>query len=160
MKIGIISDTHIPVSASAIPGKVIEYFSGTDLILHTGDFVDLAVLEELKRISCVEAVHGNMDPPEVKQILPRKKTIQVGSFKIGLIHGSGSPLGLMERIAEEFSGERLDAIVFGHSHSPYQQIVDSVLFFNPGSPTDGLDSVNTFGLIEIADRITARIIEL
>ena len=87
MKIGIISDTHIPVSASALPGKVIEYFSGTDLILHAGDFIDLAVLEELKRISSVEAVRGNMDSPEVKQILPRKKIIQVGSFKIGLIHG-------------------------------------------------------------------------
>ncbi|GAH81612.1 unnamed protein product, partial [marine sediment metagenome] len=83
MKIGIISDTHIPVSASALPGKVIEYFSGTDLILHAGDFIDLAVLEELKRISSVEAVRGNMDPPEVKQILPRKKIIPVGSFKIG-----------------------------------------------------------------------------
>ncbi len=158
MKIGIISDTHIPVSASALPGKVIEYFSGTDLILHAGDFIDLAVLEELKRISSVEAVRGNMDPPEVKQILPRKKIIQVGSFKIGLIHGSGSPSGLMERIAKEFGTERLDAIVFGHSHSPYKQIVDNVLFFNPGSPTDA--TVNTFGLIEIADRITARIIEL
>ena len=158
MKIGIISDTHIPVSASAIPGKVIEYFSGTDLILHAGDFIDLAVLEELKRISSVEAVHGNMDSPEVKQILPRKKTIQVGSFKIGLIHGSGSPSGLMERIVKEFGEERLDAIVFGHSHSPHKQIVDNVLFFKPGSPTDA--AVNTFGLIEIANRITARIIEL
>ncbi len=160
MKIGIISDTHIPISASAIPAKVVEYFSGIDLILHAGDFIDLAVLKELKKIGSVEAVRGNMDPAEVRQILPRKKIIGVGSFKIGLIHGSGSPSGLMERIAKEFSGERLDAIVFGHSHSPHKQIVDNVLFFNPGSPTDGLDSVNTFGLIEIADRITARIIEL
>lgn len=160
-KIGIIADTHIPVSASAIPSKVIQYFLGVDLILHAGDLVDLAVLEQLKKIASTEAVYGNMDRPEVRQALPKKKIIQVGRFKIGLIHGSGSPSGLITRVKKEFDREILHIIIFGHSHSPCEQILNDVLFFNPGSPTDHVFvSLNTFGLLKITDKITPKIIKI
>ena len=161
MKIGVISDTHIPVRASAIPEKVLQSFAGTDLILHAGDLVDLAVIEELKRIAPVEAVCGNLDPPEVREILTKRRIIKVGNFKIGLIHGSGSPFGLIERVKREFGEEKLDIIIFGHSHSPCKKIIDNTIFFNPGSPTDRFfTSVNTLGILDISDRITTEIIRL
>ena len=46
MKIGVISDTHIPESADRIPDSVYEHFKDVDLILHAGDLLELKVLDE------------------------------------------------------------------------------------------------------------------
>jgi len=63
MKIGVISDTHIPNRAKEIPPKVLEMLKGMDMILHAGDLVELSILEILKSICPdVRAVWGNMDP--------------------------------------------------------------------------------------------------
>ena len=45
MKVGVISDTHIPTIAPSLPPAVYEIFKGVDLILHAGDIVELSVLE-------------------------------------------------------------------------------------------------------------------
>ena len=85
MKIGVISDTHIPERASAIPPQVLEGFKGVDLILHAGDLVDLSVLEELKKIAKVRAVVGNMDSEVVSKGLPKKEVIQANNFSVFLL---------------------------------------------------------------------------
>ena len=63
MKIGVLSDTHVPHAFPVLPPKVFEVFAGADLILHAGDIVSLDVLTELEAIAPVEAVAGNMDGP-------------------------------------------------------------------------------------------------
>ncbi|MBM3251292.1 MAG: metallophosphoesterase family protein [Candidatus Omnitrophica bacterium] len=160
MKIGVISDTHIPNRAQEIPEAIIQAFKSVDLILHAGDLVDLRVLESLKKIAPVRAVVGNMDHPDVVKILPKKDVIKIDNFRIGLIHGYGSPVGLEQRIKKEFE-EKMDVIVFGHSHQPVNEVKDGILFFNPGSPTDKIfSSLNSFGIIEVDDKIRAKIITL
>ena len=160
MKIGVISDTHIPVRAIDIPRPIYEAFAKVDLILHAGDLVSIDVLDKLKKISKVKAVLGNMDHSELIKILPKKEVIAVGKFKIGLIHGYGPPFDLIDRIKNEFQ-EKMDVIVFGHSHQPEKELKDGGLFFNPGSPTDKVfASSNSFGMLEINDKIEANIIKL
>ena len=61
MKIGLISDTHIPDRLSLLPENVIKAFEGVDLILHAGDVTDYEVIEKLEKIAPVLAVEGNMD---------------------------------------------------------------------------------------------------
>ena len=61
MKVGVISDTHVPAIVPSLPPAVFDIFKGVDLILHAGDIVDLSVLDELRAIAPVEAVAGNMD---------------------------------------------------------------------------------------------------
>lgn len=160
MKIGVISDTHIPQRANTIPSEVLEGFRGVDLILHAGDLVDIAVLKELKKIASVKAVVGNMDSAVVSKDLPKKEIIKVNNFKIGLIHGYGSPIGLKERIRREFD-DKIDMIIFGHSHKPEMVTEDGILFFNPGSPTDKFFSpYRSYGIVEINDKIEAKIIKI
>lgn len=161
MKIGIISDTHIPTPED-LPDEVLEALADTDLILHAGDLVSLAILAKLKEIGPeVKAVWGNMDPPEVKRTLPEKQLIQIKEFRIGLTHGSGAPAGLVEKVKEKFKGERIDCIVYGHSHSPVNEIHENILYFNPGSPTDKVFApYNSYGILEIDKKITGRIIKL
>lgn len=160
MKIGVISDTHIPNAARELPRSIYEHFKGVDLIVHAGDFVDLKVLEDLKSIqSRVIAVHGNMDPQEVRKCLPAKQVIEIDGFHLGLIHGSGAPSGLVDAVKREF--EDVDVIVFGHSHSPLNEVKDGVLFFNPGSPTDKVFApCNSVGILYVDKKIRGEIIRL
>lgn len=162
MKIGVISDTHIPVRAKKIPNEILELFRGVDKILHAGDLVDITVLTILKSIcSDVKAVWGNMDPPEIRNSLPQREIIDAGKYKIGLTHGSGSPAGLIEQTKGIFKNDKVDIIVFGHSHYPINEKREGIIYFNPGSPTDKIFSpYNSYGIIEINDKIETRIIRI
>ena len=158
MKVGVISDTHIPNRAKKIPGKIIELFSDAALILHAGDIVDKSVIEELETIAKVEVVKGNMDEPDIP--FPVKKVLNVEAIRIGLIHGFGSPFGIRNRIRKEF--DEIDIIVYGHSHKPYNKTENGVLFFNPGTPTDKIFALyNSVGILEIkGDNVKGQIIRL
>lgn len=160
MKIGVISDTHIPNAAQRLPGEIYKAFKDVDLILHAGDLVEISVLDELKKLADVEAVHGNMDTAEVLKLLPLKKVIKAGEFTIGLTHGYGPPFNLINKVKKEFS-RNIDAIVYGHSHSPVNEVRDGVLFFNPGSPTDKIFArYNSYGMLTIDNEIKGEIIRL
>ncbi len=160
MKIGVISDTHIPGNCGQIPDNIIAHFSGADMIIHAGDITELGVLEQLALITPnIEAVRGNMDSEIPQGRLPFKKVITVGEFRIGVTHGSGAPKRLLERIANEF--KNVDAIIFGHSHIPVNEIKNGVLFFNPGSATDTvMAKKKTIGILKISDKIEAEIISV
>ncbi|MCQ9206614.1 MAG: metallophosphatase family protein [Omnitrophica bacterium] len=158
-RIGVISDTHIPKSAPDIPESVYKELRGVDLILHAGDLVEISVFEKLKKIAPTRAVCGNMDMHEVQAAFPQKDIIDVGGFKIGLIHGYGPPGKIVETVSKEFSG--VDAIVFGHSHSPLSIRIKNKLFFNPGSPTDKIFApYNSIGILEVGKEVKGTIIRL
>jgi len=161
-RIGVISDTHIPDRASQIPGQIIEDFKNVDMVIHVGDLVDLSVIEQLRSV-CKEviAVWGNMDPYEVREQLPEKEIIKVGSHRIGIMHGFGAPGRLIDFLTEKFKNDAVDIIIFGHSHLPFNEKKGDILFFNPGSPTDKIFStVNSYGIIEVNDTVNAKIVEV
>ncbi len=162
MRIGVISDTHIPEKAANIPQKILDEFKRVDMVLCAGDLVDLSVLEKLKKVCPdVRAVWGNMDYAEVKKSLPEKQIFSIGKYKIGLTHGCGAPATLIDFLTNVFKNEAVDLIVFGHSHAPVNEKKGKILFFNPGSPTDKIFApYNSFGIIEIGDLIEARIIRI
>ena len=81
MKIGILSDTHIPTIRESIPPALLKAFENVDLIIHAGDLVRLEVLDSLTSLAPVKAVSGNMDPAEVKRELPDKLCISIEGIK-------------------------------------------------------------------------------
>jgi uncharacterized protein len=135
IKIGVIADTHIPRAAKRIPDKVFEIFEGVELILHAGDAVEEIALEQLESIAPVLAVHGNRDSDEFKQKHPETRIITLEGFRIGLIHGHGEKGTTRDRMPSFFQGCDLSCIIFGHSHIPFMEEIDNILYFNPGSPT-------------------------
>jgi len=158
MRIGVISDTHIPKAAKELPEAVCKEFQNVDMILHAGDLVEMSVFKQLCALAPTHAVCGNMDMFEVKASLPQKDTIKVSGFKIGLVHGYGAPGKIVETVSKEFS--RVDVIVFGHSHVAFCQKQKKTLLFNPGSPTDKIFATyNSFGILEVGDEITGKIIK-
>lgn len=157
MRIGVLSDTH----SRDLPHQMVEDFKKTDLIIHAGDFCSLKVLEELRTITKVAAVHGNMDDKALRKELPRSQVIQCGSHAIGIFHGEGHPDQLVGLMHQEFSGKKIDVIVFGHSHHPMNELMNGILFFNPGSPTDTVFApYRSYGIIELNGTIKARIIKI
>ena len=162
MKIGVISDTHIPGRVEAIPDSILKSFKNIDMIIHAGDLVEMSVLDTLKSICPnVKAVRGNMDPIDVKKILPEKQIITVGKYVIGLTHGNGPPMYLVEFVTDIFKKDKVDIIVFGHSHYPLNEKRGEIIYFNPGSLTDKIFApFNSYGIIEIDNEIKARIVRI
>lgn len=177
MKLGVISDTHLSGAGCKKPvGRVClgisgdverlrqalePYFAGVQAVLHAGDILDASVLEMLSRFGPVHAVCGNMDPQAARARLPEKQLLELGNFRIGLIHGWGSPNGLAARVRSRFAKESPDCIVFGHSHSPYDLLEDDILMFNPGSATDRRFAPRrTVGILHLDNRIWGEHIEL
>jgi putative phosphoesterase len=139
----------------------VKLLRGADLILHAGDFVSVAFLEELRALGPpVEAVRGNMDEPALTAALPERHVVQVGSVRIGLVHDAG-PRGRREtRLAARFPD--CDAVVYGHSHIPQVERFQDLWVLNPGSPTDKRrQPVPTMLLIRVrASRITPELVKL
>jgi uncharacterized protein len=159
LKVGVLSDTHIPAIATSLPPAVFEIFKGVDLILHAGDIVELSVLDELSALAPVEAVAGNMDGSGVHLKLPSKKVLSLGGYSVGLIHGKYKIDVQQEMIMKEF--ERVDLIVYGHSHKPFWGKVEGVYFLNPGSPTDKRHApYNSVALLHVGDELKAEIIRI
>src|SRR3990172_8453756 len=61
MRIGLISDTHIPTAGRDLWPQVYAALRGVDLIMHAGALHDPAVLDWLEPLAPVLAVSGNGD---------------------------------------------------------------------------------------------------
>ena len=157
IRIGVISDTHLSGYDQELAQRAARHFAGVDLILHAGDLTSLSVLDALEAPEVI-AVCGNMDGPDVSANLPIKRVVSAGGFKIGLIHGWGSPMGLAGRVAGEFQG--VDAVVFGHSHRPTNLQKQGILLFNPGSYAKGFQESGTAGILELDKEIRGRVFKL
>jgi putative phosphoesterase len=151
MRIAVLADTHVRMFEH-LPKKIIDALSTVDLIIHAGDFTDIQVLKELERFREVEAVQGNMDSTELKTILPVKEIVEVENKRIGITHGSGSPWGIEKRVRKMFESDRIDIIVYGHSHRSQNKVINDILFFNPGKATD------SFGILIIDGEAKGEII--
>ena len=132
--LAIIADTHMPRGARALPERCLQLLSAADLIVHAGDFSERSVLERLRAIGPVIAVHGNVDSPEVRRELPATVSFEAGGAEIAVIHDAGPARGRVERLRARFPDA--DAVIFGHSHLPLLESRDGFQIFNPGSPTE------------------------
>ena len=123
MKLGVISDTH-----NFFDPQIPKLFEGVDHILHAGDVGTAFILLQLEQIAPVTAILGNTD---AGLDLKLTEVVVVGGRKF-LIHHMVQPLELNDALKLRIARERPDAVVFGHTHKPFCQIVNGVLFFNPG----------------------------
>ncbi|MCL1966104.1 MAG: metallophosphoesterase [Candidatus Bathyarchaeota archaeon] len=157
--IGLISDTHIPSRATALPKEIFTIFQNVDYIIHAGDLVELSVIDELEQIAPVLAVHGNMDTPETKNALPELNSLKILDKKIGVIHNPNIIYGL-EHMRELAKTNNFDIIVYGHTHNANIKWEEQTLYINPGSPTSPSSLLNkpSVALLKITkDKITPEI---
>ena len=148
MRLGVISDTHVRFFTE-LPQNLMKALSGVDVIIHAGDIVTVDVIKGLETLAPVRGVCGNMDYPEVRVIFPEKQILEIEGKKIGVIHGSGGPRSIEDRVLQAFTG--VDAVIFGHSHAAFNKIIGGVLLFNPGSSRD------SYGILDVGEKIEGTI---
>jgi uncharacterized protein len=124
----------MPRGSRRLPGECIRELAASDLILHAGDVVAASVLEELRALAPVEAVHGNMDEAALKAALPETRVVEIAGARIGMVHEPGPAAGRAARLGARFSG--CDAVIYGHTHLPELTRQGSTWILNPGSPTE------------------------
>ena len=144
-RIGVLSDTHIPVDAKVIPCQIEEVFHGVDLILHGGDIYEPSVLDDLERIAPVLAAEGDDDDYDVTsdKRVKKKQTLTVDGVNISITHiepglGPWSVFPDSRENLEEVSfnyDNVAEILLFGHSHRAKVQNRGNFLLVNPGSPT-------------------------
>jgi putative phosphoesterase len=133
--VAVIADTHMPRGGRRLPAACVERLRAADLILHAGDIVTAEVLVALEELGPpVEAVHGNMDEPALRERLPATLVTEASGMRIGMTHDGGPRAGREERLTRRFQG--CAAVVYGHSHQPQIARVGNVWILNPGSPTE------------------------
>jgi putative phosphoesterase len=160
LKIGVLSDSHV-YDLTSLSKKGIKLLEDMDLIIHSGDFTGKGLVDELRKLGNFKGVYGNMDPFSIREELPEKVTLELQGFTVGVTHPleGGPPFGLEKRIKKKF--EKVDAIIFGHTHLPKNEVIGGVLYFNPGSITGKFPArYKTFGILEIDKEMKGRIVKL
>ncbi len=160
MKIVVISDTHTE-SVDHLSSRLIDELSGSDLIVHAGDYTEKRLVDDLRKLGEFRGVHGNVDSLEVKRELPSIEVIEVGGFKIGVNHPAegGAPFNMEQRLRAKF--QEVHVIIHGHSHRARSETIDGVLYFNPGSATGTFPAQKkTFGILYIEKEVRGEIRDL
>ena len=131
-----ISDTHVPKRARDLPDSLWDRIETCDVVVHAGDWVDVALLDELeRRARRLVGVYGNNDHGALRTRLPEVARVEIGGLRFAVVHETGGAEGRERRCADRFPD--VDVLVFGHSHIPWDTTAPTGLrLLNPGSPTD------------------------
>ena len=136
MDLLLLADTHVPLRARDLPAEVWAAVGGADVVVHAGDWVDVALLDAVEaRARRVLACWGNNDGPPLRARLPETAHATLGGVRVAVTHETGDRQG-RERRADAAHHD-VDLLVFGHSHIPWDSSTPGGLrLLNPGSPTD------------------------
>ena len=136
LRLLVLADTHVPKRARQLPAQVWDEVERADVVVHAGDWVDVALLDELEgRARRVLGCYGNNDGPPLRARLPEVARETLEGVRLAVVHETGPSTGRERRMAAAFPDT--DVLVFGHSHIPWDTVAPSGLrLLNPGSPTD------------------------
>ena len=150
MLIGVISDTHGLLRPEAFAA-----LQGSDRIIHAGDIGDPVILDRLAEIAPVTAVRGNVDREAWAKSIAETELLEVDGVSIYILH-------ILESLDLQPKAAGIQAVIYGHSHVPKQELKDGVLYFNPGSagPRRFQLPVTVGKLIVDAGKIRSEIIQL
>jgi putative phosphoesterase len=161
MRIGLLSDTHVPEAVKALPmPELREAFKGVDLIMHGGDIYYRSVLEDLAQIAPVIAAQGDDDfgSTLTDDRVKEKHVIRIEGHCIWLVHERPkmfNPPPPPHRRAYEFRNMQdvPEVVVFGHQHKTIVESYEGMLLVSPGSPTflHYKQGLGTVGILSIND---------
>ncbi len=150
LKIGLISDTHMPLRLKQIPPAVFDIFADVDLILHAGDVGELWVLDILSAIAPVIAVHGNDDFADTIRELPYKQIVAANGQRILLWHShvpdrptelalraGNTWKTIQHRLALTAKQAGATTVIYGHTHVAMVSTYNGIDIINPGAIAPG-----------------------
>lgn len=152
----LISDTHVPARARRLPDDVWRAIDAADVVVHAGDWVDVATLDAIEaRAARLVGVVGNNDGAALRARLPEFARFELERVRFGVVHETGAATGRELRMDAAYAGlgsgdsgggeapsgsgggRAIDVLVFGHSHIPWDTTTPrGIRLLNPESPTD------------------------
>ncbi|WP_445263093.1 metallophosphoesterase family protein [Pseudokineococcus sp. 1T1Z-3] len=139
MRLLVVADTHLPRRAKVLPPQVVAAAGQADAVVHAGDWVDEAAVDDLLALmrpgARLLACWGNNDGPGLRARLPEVGRAVLAGLHVEVVHETGGKDGRERRCEAAHPGA--DVLVFGHSHIPWDTTTPRGLrLLNPGSPTD------------------------
>ena len=190
MRIGLLSDTLIPGTATEVPPQVTRAFEGVDLILHAGGIQAARVLDWLERIAPVKAV-GRIQGRQFESSTPfgletedprvaEQHVLQLEGHTIGMVNSLDLhhlnddvfpgfiaarrfPEGAVSSMVKSVFGAPVDIVVFGRTLYVMVEEHQGILFINPGSPSlpKNLMKLGNVAILELTiDRRDVRLLDL
>lgn len=159
-RIGLISDTH-----GYLDESVCRHFQNCDLILHAGDFGNVAVAEKLRALKPLKGVFGNVDGQDIRSDFPEVLKFTIEDVKVLMIHIGGYPGKYSLLAKQEIAVYKPTLFISGHSHILKVMYDDKCkcLHMNPGAAgKQGWQKVRTLirFVIDGADLRDCEVIEL
>ena len=152
MKIGILSDTHANIAATAAAVAVFRR-AGVSAVFHCGDIGSYEVLTELSALQVpVHAVQGNVDRysndwnyfpkgPWI-HLHGRFGDIGLGGSRFALLHSDDQ-----RAVSRAVNSGDYDFVLTGHSHEFHDFMKGKTRCINPG--TAGRGAPNTCAVLEL-----------
>lgn len=150
MRVAILSDTHVPSRADAVPEWVLDEVRAADHVLHAGDFDSPDAYEETAAAASeLTAVVGNLDPANLG--LPDVATVELSGVQFVLTHGHGEdPTDVssyeadVAAVVDDHAADDLPTVgISGHTHQQVDTTVDGYRIINPGSATGAAPATET-----------------
>ncbi len=136
MRIGILSDTHLPHrirQLDELGPEPARFFATVDLILHGGDLTSPMVLDWLEQFAPVMCTTGNNDPiPDAR--CREVEVMDIDGWRLGMIHSLQRGFRPMADLQQLFPTP-VDIMIAGDTHLELLQYRDGVVMLNSGSPT-------------------------
>jgi hypothetical protein len=167
MRIGLISDTHLPSlvhQLDELGPEIGEFLATVELILHGGDVIAPAVLDWCAQFAPVLVSRGNNDrfhDPRMADV----QMLDVEGWRIGMAHElrpESRPIAVL--IDSALGGEKVDILIGGDTHVERLEYRDNVVLVNSGSPIlphHKEARLGTLGLLEVErGRLRAEIVRV
>ncbi|HEY7293892.1 MAG TPA: metallophosphoesterase family protein [Dehalococcoidia bacterium] len=166
MRIGLITDTHLPAlirQLDELGPECAAFLSSVDLILHGGDVTAASVLDWAAQFAPVIAVQGNNDDfrdPRLRQV----QYLELEGWRIGMAHDLTPETQPLPAIHYRRFDRPLDIMIGGHTHLERLRHEHGMLLVNSGSPIlphHKETRLGTAALLELTqDRVCAEIVRL
>jgi putative phosphoesterase len=165
MRIGILSDTHLPNlirHLDELGPEIATFLSTVDVILHSGDLTSPMVLDWLEPFAPVVCTTGNNDPI-VDSRCKDVEILDLQGWRLGMVHSLRRGFRPMAELQQLFPAP-VQIMIAGDTHYEVLEYREGVVVLNSGSPTFPHHKdlrLGTVGLLELApERLHAEVIVL
>ena len=159
MRIGILSDTHLPNLIrylNELGPEIAAFLSTVDLILHSGDLTSPMVLDWLEPFAPIVCTTGNNDPI-VDARCKEVEILDIHGWRLGMVHSLKRGFRPMAELQQLFPTP-VQIMVAGDTHYEVLEHREGIVVLNSGSPTFPHHKdlrLGTVGLLELAPGLYA-----
>jgi putative phosphoesterase len=154
MRIGILSDTHLPNlirHLDELGPEIAAFLSTVDMILHSGDLTSPMVLDWLEPFAPVVCTTGNNDPIADSRCQD-SAILDVEGWRLGMVHSLRRGFRPVAELQQLFPTP-VQIMIAGDTHYEVLEYREGVVVLNSGSPTFPHHKdlrLGTLGLLELA----------